>query len=90
MIKTIPKIDLQGNETLQEVVICNRCKTILAPEDYYYTFKRVAWHPVKMKPGTAYGFAAGSNDPWHICEKCHVHVVAVLDGDTYFNSNEFK
>lgn len=81
MIKYIKKVDLQGNEYYQEVVICNRCKNILASEDYYYTFERTAWHPVKMKPCCAYGFSAGTNNPWHICEKCHDKVVAELNGD---------
>lgn len=83
MIKDIKKVDLQGNEYYQEVVMCDRCKSVLASEDYYYTFERTAWHPVKMKPCCAYGFSAGTNKPWHICEKCHDKVVAELNGDTY-------
>ena len=85
MVKDIKKVDLQGNEYYQEVVICDRCKRVLEPEDYYYTFERTAWHPVKMMPGHVYGFNA-ANKPWHICEKCHVKVVAELDGDTYKNN----
>lgn len=80
MIKTIKKIDLQGNEVLQEVCVCNRCKRTLDPDDFVYEIKWTAWHPVKIKPGIAYGFSAGSNQVKHICEVCQSDVEAFLNG----------
>lgn len=79
MIKTIKKIDLQGNETWQEVIVCNRCKKTLEPTNWVYEIKWTAWHPVKMQPGHAYGFSQSSNPTKHICEKCHEDVENFLN-----------
>lgn len=80
MIKDIKRIDLQGNEYLQEVVMCDRCKNILEPKDFYYIIKLAGWHPVKFEPNTAYGLG-GDNKSWHICEKCYSKVQAELNGE---------
>lgn len=80
MIKTIKKIDLQGNEVWQEVIVCNRCKRTLDPKDFVYETKWTAWHPVKMEPGCGYGFAGDSNPTKHICEDCKKKVEDFLDG----------
>ena len=80
MIKTIKKIDLQGNEVWQEVCVCNRCKKELSPSDFVYETKWTGWHPVKIQPGMAYGFNAGSNQVKHICEACQPEVEAFLNG----------
>lgn len=80
MIKTIKKIDLQGNEVWQEVVVCNRCKKVLEPTDFVYETKWTAWHPVKMEPNRAYGFNQGSNPVKHICENCKKKVEDFLEG----------
>lgn len=80
MIKTIKKIDLQGNEVWQEVCVCNRCKNELGPSDFVYETKWTAWHPVKIKPGMAYGFGAENNQVKHICEACRPEVEAFLNG----------
>ncbi len=79
MIKYIKKIDLQGNEYLQETVICNRCKKPLEPTDYMYTLKLVSAHPVRIEPGCAYGLAP--REPWHVCESCYSEVCVELDGE---------
>ena len=81
MIKTIKKIDLQGNEVWQDVVVCNRCKRTLEPDEFIYETKWTAWHPVKMEVGCAYGFGQGSNPIKHICEKCQEEVEAFINGD---------
>ena len=81
MIKTIKKIDLQGNETWQEVIECNCCKKILEPTDFVYETKWTSWHPVKIEPNTAYGFSQGTNPVKHICEDCKKKVDAFLNGE---------
>ena len=78
MIKDIRKIDLQGNEYYVESVICNRCKRVLQPEDFYHSIKRVGWCPVRIPPNTAYGL--GHMEPWHICDKCIEKVIDVMEG----------
>ena len=80
MIKTIKKIDLQGNEVWQEVVVCNRCKRVLGPTDFVYETKWTARYPVKIEPGYAYGFGPSSNPVKHICEDCYKKVEDFLDG----------
>jgi hypothetical protein len=82
MIKTIKKIDLHGNEVWQEVIVCNRCKRTLESKDFVYETNRIwtAWHPVRMEPGCAYGFAGDSNPVKHICEDCKKKVEDFLDG----------
>lgn len=79
MIKDIRRIDLQGNEYLQEVVMCDRCKNILEQNDYYYTIKLISAHPVKMKPNTAYGLSP--REPWHMCEECYCKLAKELNSD---------
>lgn len=81
MIKTIKKIDLNGNEVWQEVCVCNRCKKTLEPTDFVYETKWTAWHPVKMEGCCAYGFGQGSNPIKHICEECQKEVEAFLNGE---------
>ena len=81
MIKTIKKIDLQGNEVWQEVCLCNRCKKPLEPTDFVYETKWTGWHCVKMEPGVAYGFGQGSNPVKHICEDCQKEVESFLNGE---------
>ena len=81
MIKTIKKIDLQGNEIWQEVVVCNRCKKVLEHTDFVYETKWTGWHTVKLEPGVAYGFGQGSNPVKHICENCQEDVEAFLNGE---------
>lgn len=80
MIKDIKRIDLQGNEYLQEVVICDRCKNILESKDFYYTIELSSWHPVKREPNKVYVLGS-DRKPWHICEKCYVKVKAELNGE---------
>lgn len=86
MIKEIKKIDLQGKETWQEVVVCNRCKKTLEPTDYVYETKWTAWHPVKMESTHAYGFASGSNPVKHICECCQKEVEDFINGKDKLNT----
>ena len=81
MIKTIKKIDLQGNEVWQEVIVCNRCKKILESTDFVYEIQWTAWHPVKIEHHSAYGFEQGSNPIRHICEGCSKQVVTFLEGE---------
>lgn len=96
MIKIIKKIDLQGNEVWQEVIVCNRCKKVLEPTDFVYETKWTAWHPVEMEAGCAYGFRADSNPVKHICEKCQEKVEKFLNGECVAkaskkdNSNQLK
>ena len=80
MIKTIKKIDLQGNETWQEVIVCNRCKKTLEPTDYVYETKWTGVYPVKMENICACGFAAESNPTKHICECCQKEVEDFING----------
>ena len=80
MIKTIKKIDLQGNEVWQEVVICNCCKKVLEPTDFVYETKWTAWHPVKIEYNCVYGFNQDSNPVKHICENCKKKVEDFLEG----------
>lgn len=82
MIKTIKKIDLQGNEVWQEVIACNRCKKVLEPADFVYETKWTGWHPVKIEPGVAYGFRQGTNSIKHICEDCQKEVESFLNGES--------
>lgn len=79
MIKTIKKIDLRGNEVWQEVVVCNRCKKTLEPEDIAYTTKWNSACPVGPFSG-AYCFSAGSNPNRHFCEKCSKEVENFWEG----------
>ena len=88
MIKTIKKIDLQGNEVWQEVVVCNRCKKTLDPTDFVYETKWTGWHCVKMEPGVAYGFGQGSNPVKHICENCQKEVESFLEGKDLEKKNK--
>lgn len=88
MIKTIKKIDLQGNEVWQEVVVCNRCKKTLDPTDFVYETKWTGWHCVKMKPGVVYGFGQGSNPVKHICENCQKEVESFLEGKDLEKKNK--
>lgn len=81
MIKTIKKIDLQGNEVWQEVIVCNRCKKVLEPTDFVYETQWTSWHPVKIDTGCAYGFRGGSNPIKHICEDCKKEVESFLEGE---------
>lgn len=81
MIKTIKKIDIHGNETWQEVCVCNRCKKTLEPTDFVYETKWTGWHCVKMEPGVAYGFGQGSNPVKHICEDCQKELESFLEGE---------
>lgn len=87
MIKTIKKVDLQGNEVWQEVIVCNRCKQTLEPEDMVYEIKWTSWHPVKMSVGTAFGFGQGSNPVRHICKKCYGKVERFLEGEEIEKKN---
>lgn len=80
MVKTIKKIDLQGNETWQEVIVCNRCKKTLESTDYVYETKWTCVYPVKMENICACGFAAGSNPTKHICECCQKEVEDFING----------
>lgn len=80
MIKTIKKIDLQGNEIWQEVIVCNRCKKTLESTDYVYETKWTGVYPVKMESICACGFAAGSNPTKHICEYCQKEVEDFING----------
>lgn len=89
MIKTIKKIDLNGNEVWQEVCVCNRCKKPLEPADFVYETKWTAWHPVKMEGCCAYGFGEGSNPVKHICEDCQKEVEAFLNGETFSKPKTF-
>ena len=84
MIKTIKKIDIHGNETWQEVYVCNRCKRTLEEDEYVYTTKWQSGFPVKPKGLIATGFSAGSNPDIHICENCKE---AVQD---FWNGKDFK
>lgn len=80
MIKTIKKIDLQGNEYFQEVCICNRCKRILESSELVYETKWTSWHPVKMQSGTAHGFGQGANPIKHLCTFCQGEVESFING----------
>ena len=80
MIKTIKRIDLQGNEVWQEVVVCNRCKKVLEPTAFVYEIQWTGWHPVQIKGVAGYGFKAGANPERHICEDCQKEVEAFLEG----------
>ena len=88
MIKTVKKIDLQGNEVWQEAVVCNRCKKVLEPTDFVYETKWTAWHTVKMEPGVAWGFGEGSNPVKHICIDCQKEVEAFLEGKDLEKKNK--
>lgn len=81
MIKIIKRIDLQGNEIWQDVIVCNRCKKTLEPTDFVYKTQWTGWHPVKIEPGMAYGFSQGTNLEKHICEQCQKDVEAFLNGE---------
>lgn len=86
MIKTIKKIDLQGNETWQEVIVCNRCKKTLEPTDYVFETKWTGWSRVKMENVCACGFASGSNPVKHICECCQKEVEDFINGKEKSNA----
>ena len=79
MIKTIKKIDLHGNEVWQEVVVCNRCKRVLEPEDIAYTTRWNSACPVGPFSG-AYCFSAGSNPDRHFCQKCSKEIENFWEG----------
>lgn len=87
MIKTIKKIDLQGNETWQEVIVCNRCKKTLESTDYVYETKWTGVYPVKMESICACGFAAGANPTKHICEQCQKEVEDFINGKEKSNEH---
>ena len=80
-LKTIKKIDLQGNEVWQDTIVCNRCKKTLEPTDFVYEIQWTGWHPVKIEHDCVYGFAYGSNPIKHICEECKEKVDAFLEGE---------
>lgn len=80
MVKTIKKIDLQGNEVWQEILVCNRCKKAFEDGEMVYETKWTAGHPVGPFHG-AYGFSQGSNPIKHLCEKCQKDVEAFLNGE---------
>lgn len=80
MIKTIKKIDIHGNETWQEVYVCNRCKRTLEMDEDVYTTKWESWFPVNPRGIIATGFAAGSNPDIHICSKCNKAVEDFWNG----------
>ena len=88
MIKTIKKIDLQGNEIWQEVIVCNRCKKTLESTDYVYETKWTGVYPVKMESICACGFAAGSNPTKHICECCQKEVEDFINGKDKLNTHK--
>ena len=88
MIKTIKKIDLQDNETWQEVLVCNRCKKTLEPTEFVYETKWTAYHPVKMRPGCAWGFGEGANPIKHLCVECQVEVEAFINGELVERNRE--
>lgn len=88
MIKVIKKIDLQGNEVWQEVVVCNRCKKVLEPTDFVYEIQWTGWHPVQIKGVAAYGFKAGTNPERHICEDCQKEVESFLEGKDLEKKNK--
>lgn len=88
MIKTIKKIDLQGNEIWQEVVVCNRCKKVLDSTDFVYRIQWTGWSPVQIKDGSAYGFKAGTNPERHICEDCQKEVESFLEGKDLEKKNK--
>ena len=79
MVKTIKKIDLQGNKVWQEVIVCNRCKKVLESEDIAYTTKWNSACPVGPFQG-AYCFSAGSNPNRHFCEKCSKEIENFWEG----------
>ena len=39
MIKKIKEIDLQGNITIREVMVCNKCGEVLEGEDFVFTLQ---------------------------------------------------
>ena len=80
MIKTIKKLDIHGNETWQEVYVCNRCKRTLEEDEYVYTTKWKSYFPVKSDSVIACGFSAGSNPDIHICENCNEAVQDFWNG----------
>lgn len=88
MIKTIKKIDLQGNEVWQEVVVCNRCKKELDSTDFVYRIQWTGWRPVQLQDGSAYGFKAGTNPERHICEDCQKEVESFLEGKDLEKKNK--
>ena len=88
MIKVIKKIDLQGNEVWQEVVVCNRCKKVLEPTDFVYEIQWTGWHPVQIEGVVAYGFKAGTNPERHICEDCQKEVESFLEGKDLEKKNK--
>ena len=81
MIKTIKKIDIQGNEIWQEVYVCNRCKRILGEDEYVYTTKWKSYFPVKPNGLVACGFGESSNPDIHICENCSNDVQRFWNGE---------
>ena len=81
MIKTIKKIDIQGNEIWQDVYVCNRCKRILGEDEYVYTTQWKSYFPVKPKGLVACGFGEGSNPDIHICENCSNDVQLFWNGE---------
>ena len=88
MIKTIKKVDLQGNEVWQEVVVCNRCKKVLEPTDFVYEIQWTGWHPEQIKGAAAYGFKAETNPERHICEDCQKEVESFLEGKDLEKKNK--
>lgn len=89
MIKTIKKIDIHGNETWQEVYVCNRCKRTLEENEYVYTTKWKSYFPVKPAGVIACGFSAGSNPDIHICENCNEAVQDFWNGRDLEQTSDF-
>jgi hypothetical protein len=79
MIKDIKRIDLNGNEYFQESIVCDRCKNILSPKDFYYNIKLAGWRPVKIETRHVYGLT--SPQEWHLCEKCFEESQKFMNGE---------
>ena len=77
MIKTIKKIDIHGNETWQEVYVCNRCKRTLNKEEFVYTTK---WQSCFFIDRVVAVFSKGLLPEVHICEKCSDEVQDFWNG----------
>ena len=83
MIKQIMKIDIHGNEYLQEVVICNRCKKIINAHDYVHEIRWCGAHPVKIEPGYAYGLSPEAAAVKDICSDCKIIVDRCINGEDF-------
>lgn len=76
MIKKIKEIDLYGNVTLREVMVCNKCGEMLEGEDYVYTLKPY-FRQVNPKRDGGYGWAKPPD--WHLCNECFWKLYKTLD-----------